>query len=180
MYEIIPFELTIEVGVSMKYKCTTQLSKSHCESVIKNSVDLYSITLDGGEFVGWNYKGFFSISVTRGMLKSDLVRNKVLGKIRVKNDITHVCFRTYRGYTDFISIITIFIASFIGVSLADLSFGVIGLIWKFVVSVLFCLLVAAISWMISHASEDGQYNENVLIEFLQKGLELKNENNSHE
>ncbi len=64
----------------MKYKCTTQLSKSHCESVIKHSVDLYSITLDGGELVGWINKGFFSISATRGMLKSDLVRNKVLGK----------------------------------------------------------------------------------------------------
>ena len=163
----------------MKYKGTTQLSKSHCESVIKNSVDLYSITLDGGEFVGWNYKGFFSISVTRGMLKSDLVRNKVLGKVSVKNDITHVCFRTYRGYTDCISMITFFIVSFIIMSLADLSTGVISFMWKLIISVLLWLFVGSISWMISHASEDGQENENLLIEFLQKGLDLKTENNSH-
>ncbi|MNO70682.1 hypothetical protein D3C76_615750 [compost metagenome] len=163
----------------MEYKCSTELSKSHCESVIKHSVDFYSITLDGGELVGWINKGLFSISVTRGMLKSDLVRNKVLGRISTKNKKTYVYFRTYRGYTDIVSIITMFFVCFISVSLADISTGVISFLWKIIISALFCLLIAAISWMISHASEDGQENENLLVEFLQKGLELRNENNSN-
>ncbi|MNI99486.1 hypothetical protein D3C73_1585780 [compost metagenome] len=64
-------------------------------------------------------------------------------------------------------------------SLADISTGVISFLWKIIISALFCLLIAAISWMISHASEDGQENENLLVEFLQKGLELRNENNSN-
>ncbi|WP_410769492.1 hypothetical protein [Fontibacillus sp. BL9] len=164
----------------MEYKCSTELSKSHCESVIKHNVDFYSITLDGGELVGWINKGLFSISVTRGMLKSDLVRNKVLGKISTKNNKTYVYFRTYRGYTDIVSIITMFIVCFISTSLADISTGVISFLWKIIISALFCLLIAAISWMISHASGDGQENENLLVEFLQKGLELRNENNSNQ
>ena len=158
---------------SLKYSCSTDLSKSHCESVIKHSVNLYSITLDGGEFVGWMNKGLFSISVTRGMLKSDLVRNKVLGKISTKNNKTYVNFRTYRGYTDIVSIMTIFVVCFISMSLADITTGVISLLWKVLISTLVCLLVAVISWMVSHASEDGQENEEILVEFLQKGLELK-------
>ncbi|WP_179281107.1 hypothetical protein [Paenibacillus sp. XY044] len=164
----------------MEYKCSTELSKSHCESVIKHSVDFYSITLDGGELVGWINKRLFSISVTRGMLKSDLVRNKVLGRISTKNNKTYVYFRTYRGYTDIVSIITMFIVCFISASLADISTGVLSFLWKIIISALFCLLIAAISWMISHASEDGQENENLLVEFLQKGLELRNENNSNQ
>lgn len=162
---------------SLKYLCLTKLSKSHCESVIKHSVDFYSISLDGGEFVGWINKGFFSISVTRGMLKSDLVRNKVLGKISAKNDKTCVYYRTYRGYTDIVSLMTMFFICFISVSLADIWTGVISFLWKLIVSTLFCLIIAAISWMISHASEDGQANEDLLVEFLQKGLELKIEKN---
>lgn len=162
---------------TLEFKCSTELSKSHCESVIKHSVDIYSITLDGGELVGWINQGIFSISVTRGMLKSDLVRNKVLGKISTKNNKTYVNFRTYRGYTDIVSIITMFIVCFISTSLADISTGVISFWWKIIMSGLFCLLIAAVSWIISHASEDGQENESILIEFLEKGLELRNENN---
>lgn len=163
----------------MKSICSTELSKPHCESVIKHSVDFFSITLDGGEFVGWIYKGFFSVSVTRGMLKSDLVRNKVLGKISTKNDKTYIYYRTYRGYTDIVSLMTLFIICFISASLADIYTGVISVLWKLILSILFSLLIAAISWMISHASEDGQENEDLLVEFLQKGLELKIVNNSN-
>lgn len=160
----------------MGYKCTTELSKSHCESVIKNSVDYYSISLDGGEFVGWMYKGFFSISISRGMLKSDFVRNKALGRISTQNNKTYVSFRTYRGYTDIVSIMTFIIVGFISLSVVDIFVGgVIGFGWKVAMPAFFSLIIAAVSWIISHASEDGQENENVLLEFLQNGLDLRNE-----
>lgn len=165
----------------MEYKGSTEFSKAHCESVIRNSVDFYSLTLDGGELVGWIKKGLFSISVSRGMLKSDLVRNKVLGKISTKNNKTYVYFRTYRGYTDIVSILTICMTCFIGLSIVDISVGGgIPLWWKIIIPLFVCFFIAAISWIISHASEDGQENEQVLVEFLQKGLELTDENDSNE
>ncbi|MCR8642020.1 hypothetical protein NV379_05060 [Paenibacillus sp. N1-5-1-14] len=109
------------------------------------------------------------------MLKSDLVRNKVMGRITVKNDKTHVSFRTYRGYTDVLSIVTMFMISFISTILADVATGALNMMWKLLLPILFCLIAASFSWIVSHTSEDGQENENLLIEFLKDGLELKDE-----
>ena len=87
----------------MRYRYSTELSKSHCESVIKHNVDFFSFTLDGGEFIGWTKRGYFSIFF----------------------------------------------------------------------SALICLFNAAISWIFTNISEDGQENEDLLIEFLKDGLELR-------
>jgi len=156
----------------VRYKYSTELSKSHCESVIRHNVDFFSFTLDGGEFIGWNKMGYFSISISRGCLKSKLIHNKVLGRVIERNEKTYVDFCTYRGFTDVLSMLTIFVISFISINLADINF-VINMVWKLVFSALICLFNAAISWIFTNISEDGQENEDLLIEFLKDGLELR-------
>jgi len=94
-------------------KLKTTFSRNHCKDIIKENLSCMSLPFGFERYTGWYVLGFFSVAYHDGneLKKLYPIKNKVLGYIKEHQDQTHVLYKHFFGYTDFISFAFIFIFS---------------------------------------------------------------------
>lgn len=96
--------------------------------------------------------------------------NKIIGTVKEKDGYTHVTFRLYKGLTDLISLLFIFVVSFLILSVRFYELNVFS---RAGLSLLCCFFAASITFCFTWLSEDGQDGEVQLVEFVKRNLELR-------
>lgn len=157
----------------LKRRYITKLSKEECKAFFKDNVDVIPLIFGEEAFFGWAILHVFSLSFSSGKLRRyNPIFNKMIGRCVEKNGATHVTFSLYKGLTDFLSLFFIFVGSFIILSIKFYELSALSIA---ILSILCCLVVSGITFIMTWLSEEGREAEDRLIEFLERNLELENQ-----
>ncbi|WP_454190140.1 hypothetical protein [Paenibacillus sp. Marseille-Q7038] len=156
-----------------KRRYTTKLSQKECISFIKDNIDFIRFDFYNESFRGWTKFGIFSISYNDGEHnRRRIVRNKAVGRISVKEGITHVRFRLYKGWTDIFSLMyTMLLFSCMNLFMGP---PFISEMFFFSVTLIPAIMVLY-SWLYTILSEDGHSNEAILLAYVERIFELEPE-----
>ena len=127
-------------------------------------------------YTGWYVLGFFSIAYHDGNELKRLypIKNKVLGYIKETQNQTHVLYKHFSGYTDFISFTLIFIFSLFIIMLANHEYN-IGIGACLLFTGLHTSLVALFTYLATRLSKQGNNNRVKLETYIASLLELYSE-----
>ena len=158
----------------MKYKTT--FSRYRCKDIIRENLSCMSLPFGFERYTGWYILGFSSVAYHDGNDLKRLypIKNKIFGYIKENHNQTHVLYKHFFGYTDFISFAFIFIFSLFIIMLTNHEDDVgIGVCLLF--SGLYTSLVALFTYTVTRLSKQGNSNKVKLETYLASLLELYTE-----
>lgn len=152
-----------------RYK--TNLTPKECRARIRENVDLISVGFYE-KFLGWTLLNLFLISYRSGRIRfKDPIFNKIMGTIRRKNGVTYVRFIKFRGLTDPLSLLLVFLGSYF-ITWIETE-GQLQAMQVAGLSLLCCLFVGLLTFVFTSLLIEGQEGEERLVEFIEGLLELE-------
>ena len=154
-------------------KLKTAFSRNHCKDMIRENLSRVSLPFGFERYTGWYVLGFFSIAYHDGneLRRFYPIKNKILGYIKETHNQTHVIYKHFSGYTDFISFAIIFIFSLLLIMLANHEHN-IGIGACLLFTGLYTSLVALFTYLATRLSKQGNSNRIKLESYLVSLLEL--------
>lgn len=175
----------------MKKRYHTRLSPAQCRARLKQDIRRFAAPFSGGyeQFTGWACGRWFAVSYHDGensgiSMEGDalvrrirLVRNKAIARITVREGVSAVAVRTYRGCTDILSIAFVaaglFLANMLITLLSGMGDADAALLVSVWLAAAMTLAWAALTAAWSYLSRAGEDNGRRLLEFLQATLQME-------
>lgn len=163
-------ELLKNIGLNRKRFVST-LTVKECNMFIEENLGLLFLHYGLDRFQGWVRLGFYCVTLTneRFQLRNP-VFHKAIGRISKSNGETRVTVTMYRGLTDLFSLLTIFLISYVLLGILTLNYNFVSLS---LLSLLISFVVAGITYLITCFSEEAIENEEELLDFLKRSMELR-------
>ena len=154
---------------------TTKLTKRQCCDLLRRNLDFFPSPFSGEQYAGWCKWGFFSVVYHHEntlFKRMNPIYSRVCGYMRGKGGGARVRYMHFYGLTDPFSLMKLFLGSLVIFWAVYHGYGAsFGMCAMF--SVIWCVIVSALTFIASFLSATCAENRRALEEFMHSLLELK-------